>query len=124
MPNPTPFPSKSTLHFVEQALSTHKNVASFFRRGDGLYHIERNKEQRIVVVSLTDIYTLGTADVIEAMHISSDLNCVVTTSAWNSYTRDAKSYGKEHEVGVFKLPEFLGALWFDKFWTYVKRQRD
>ena len=123
MPNPSPTPPRSTLQFVEQALSTHNNVATFRQRANGLYEIER-KKGREVVVSLTDLYTLGTADVIEAMHTSSDLNCVVTTSAWNSYTRDAKQYGKEHGVGVFKLREFLGALWIDKLWNYVKRDRD
>lgn len=123
MKNSAPRPSRNTLEYVERALRSHKNVTEFFERPDGSYCVEREKGRPIIVL-FTDIYTIGMADVIEAMNAASDLNCIVTTSAWNSYTADAKRYGKENEVGVFKLPEFMGALWYDKLWNYVKRERD
>lgn len=93
MPNPSPTPPRSTLQFVEQALSTHNNVETFRQRANGLYEIERKKGSE-VVVSFTDLYTLGTADVIEAMHTSSDLICVVTTSEWNSYYKGREAVRK------------------------------
>ena len=37
-----------------------------------------------------------------------EINCLISISNWNVYTREAKEYGKQHEVGVYIASEFHG----------------
>ncbi len=46
---------------------------------------------RIYKIYLTDIYTVSLADVME-LSSSYDIDAIVTISAWNGYTLEAKEY--------------------------------
>jgi len=74
---------------------------------------------------LTNIYTVGRADVIEILSIAPLTNAIVTMSAWNSYSSEAKSYAKENGVGLFKFAEFLGAVYYagKRFLDYTPPSR-
>ena len=61
-------------------------------------------------VLLVNVYTLGLADVIEARNEFPELNHVVTASAWNSYTKEAKQTAAANGMGVFVVGEFMGAI--------------
>jgi hypothetical protein len=119
MPNSTGVPSKDSVQFFEKVISGHNAVESLESRATNVYVVHRKKRPPVIVF-LTDVYTVGIADVIDAQQRVLDLNAVVTISNWNGYTRAAKEYGMENEVGVFMLGEFMGALHKDNSYEYVK----
>jgi len=110
--------------FFEQALSNHKQVESFNREDDNLYHIERKDGKSSVCALLVDIYTIGLSDVMQAMQDFPDMTCIVTSGNWCAYTPQAKQYGLENGIGVFNSPEFFGALWWKQPLKYFKKDRD
>jgi hypothetical protein len=123
MPNNSGIPSWKSVQFFENAIATHTAVESLQNRGKNEFVINR-KIHTPVVVYLTDVYTVGIADVIDAMTRIPDLNCVVTISNWNGYTQSAKDHGIQNHIGVFLFAELMGALNQDDIWTYVKHDND
>lgn len=65
-----------------------------------------------LTVFMTNIYIVSESDVAE---ISADhrVNAIVTMSAWNGYTRDAKTAAHTKGIGLFKFKEFLGAVYYE-----------
>jgi hypothetical protein len=88
---------------------------------DQTYRLDRTGDLTEVIVYITNLYTVGYADVIGIQSKCSDLNCIVTMSNWNGYTGDAKRYAAENRVGLFMFAEFMGALNFKHIWKYEKR---
>jgi hypothetical protein len=123
MPNNSGAPSSKGVQFFRNAIGSHSAVTSITDRGDNVFVIER-KSHAPVVVFLTDIYTVGMADLVDAMTRIPDLSCVVTVSNWNGYTRAAKEHGIQNRVGVFLIAEFMGALNRDSHWEYVKHDEN
>lgn len=74
-----------------------------------------------LIVHLTNTYIVGEADVYEILSGNGDIKCIVTMSAWNSYTASAKEMCRERGVGLFTFTEFLGAVYYDgrKFVDYT-----
>jgi hypothetical protein len=123
MPNSSRIPSSTSVQFFKQAIGKHTAVESVSERGSNVFVIDR-KVHPSVVVCLTDIYTVGIADVIEAMDEIPGLNCIVTISNWNGYTQAAKEHGVENQVGVFVFAELMGALNRNDLYSYVQRDKD
>ena len=123
MPNNSGIPSWKSVQFFENAIATHTAVESVTNRGENVFVINR-KIHTPVVVYLTDVYTVGIADVIDAMARIPDLGCVVTISNWNGYTQASKDHGVQNHIGVFLFAELMGALNQDDIWTYVKHDKD
>lgn len=75
---------------------------------------------------LTNIYVVSIADVYEIMGEHPDLNAIVTMSAWNGYSKEAKQDCKQRGVGLFTFKEFLGAVWYKgpRFLNYTPPERD
>lgn len=119
MPNDSGIPTWKSVQFFRNAIATHSAVESLVDRGENVFVINR-KTHSPVVVFLTDVYTVGIADLIDAMARIPDLNCIVTISNWNGYTRAAKEHGVQNRVGVFLFAELMGALNRDDHWAYVK----
>lgn len=105
------------------AIAEHDEVASVTDRGENVYVLNRKKHPPVVVF-LTDVYTVGMADLVDAKARISDLNCIVTISNWNGYTREAKEYGVQNQVGIFLFSELMGALNRSDYWAYVKHDED
>ena len=124
MPYDTWKPREDSIKFFEDVLKSHRKVAYFTKRGYYVFDIERREGLGPVVALLTDLYTVGLADVVLAETEVEGLNCIVTVSNWNGYTQEAKEYGIEHRTGLFQLSEFMGALWQRDFWNYVKRDEE
>jgi hypothetical protein len=120
MPNNSGAPSWKSIQFFESAVTTHGAVDSLTNRGENVFIIDRKRHSQVTVY-LTDIYTVGIADVIDIIKKIPNLNCVVTISNWNGYTMAAKEHGIENKIGVFQFSEFMGALNRADFWSYVKR---
>lgn len=117
-------PRKEHLKFFERVLNGHSKVSRFSKRDPQVFDVERREDLGSLVVLLTDLYSVGLADVIQAQDMVAGLNCIVTVSNWNGYTQDGKEYAKEHQIGLFVLSEFMGALWRRDFWEYVKLDDD
>ena len=82
--------------------------------------IQRNDKSNLKVF-MTNIYIIGMADVFEILHLVPDIQAIVTMSAWNSYTQEAKDHCINQKIGLFKFKEFLGAVYFEgkKFIYYA-----
>ena len=83
--------------------------------------VQRESSQSILVkrigrptlrTFMTNTYIVGLADVHEIFTEMSGLDAIVTMSAWNSYTAEAKALCKERKVGLFTFKEFLGAVYY------------
>lgn len=111
-------PSREGLGFVVRALKSHKRVVEFTEVSRNVFLVRRvgNPPIRVMVI---DLYTVGYADVIEALSMDEDIKCLVTLSNWNGYTKEAKEYAKSMSIGLFKFSEFMGAIWKRDFWNYV-----
>ncbi len=120
MPRDAWKPRQESIQFFEKVLRTHGKVSRFRKRDAQVFEIERDGISSSIVVLLTDLYTVGLADVVQAQDVVDDLDCIVTMSNWNGYTREGKEHAKEHRIGLFLLSEFMGSLWKKDFWDYVK----
>jgi hypothetical protein len=87
-----------------------------------IVHIERTIGED-VIVRLVDIYAVSESAVLELLDSTPQVNCIVTTSQWNSYTRAAKAMALEHNAGLFTFREFMGAVHRvgDDFLTFPPR---
>jgi hypothetical protein len=92
--------------------------------------VEHPSEQKLIVrrkgksdlqVFMTNIYIVGISDVYDILSAAPDVNAIVTMSAWNGYTQDAKDSCARQKVGLFLFAEFLGAAYYDgnKFINYT-----
>ena len=106
--------------FVEKILRGHKKVVAFSGRSYNVFDIERAGDLPPITALLTDLYTVGLADIVLAQDEVEDLNCFVTVSNYNGYTKEAKEYAVEQQIGLFQISEFMGALWRKDFWNYVR----
>ena len=113
-------PSKENKAFFIKVVSGHSKVQSIHEISDQLYEIALTNNTAIIAY-LTNKYIIGIADYLDFIEESSNLNCIVTTSAWNSYTDDAKQRSVENQIGLFDIADFLGALHQSYFWNYVKK---
>jgi hypothetical protein len=113
----------SAVGWFESVLRQHKCVRSIERSDHHFFRINRKAGDTIGCV-LVDIYTIGIADVIKAKEEFPEMTCIVTSGNWNSYTRDAKEYGRSCGLGVFQSSEFSGALWKDDLNSYYQKDKD
>ena len=92
--------------------------------------MEHPSEQELIVrrngksdlhVFMTNIYIVGISDVHDILSVCPTANAIVTMSAWNGYTQDAKNSCLRQKVGLFVFSEFLGAVYYDgeKFLNYT-----
>ena len=76
-----------------------------------LFRIERwNKPS--LLVHVTNLYIVSEADVYEILADDPEVDCIVTMSAWNSYTTSAKEMCREQGIGLFQFKEFMGAVYY------------
>jgi hypothetical protein len=108
--------SYSVITNFERALRGHTKVKEFKRTRDILFDIHLTNEEEIKVL-LVDEYTLGLAAVHRAMDEFPGIEFIVTGGNWNGYTPQAKEWGMDHDIGIFNIEEFLGAL----NWTEPKK---
>jgi hypothetical protein len=116
--------NKRNIDFVENALKTHNCVESVTREQDIIFHIERTEDRSAVIAVLVNVYTVSLANVLKISRQYPDVNCIVTCSKWNSYTDEAKDYGRKNKIGIFDVSEFFGSLNWSAPYKYVKKDDD
>ena len=72
-------------------------------------NILRN-EKTSLRVFMTNIYIVGLADIYDILSDFGHVDAIVTMSAWNGYTNEAKSKCKRKNIGLFKFKEFMSCL--------------
>jgi hypothetical protein len=114
-------PRQESIDFFRHAMLGHSQVEACKKLAPNKFCIVRAAPLSEITVLLVDVYTISHADIIKAMSDEPEIDCLITISSWSGYTREAKEYGKQHEVGVYLVSEFLGALWQQDHWNYVRR---
>ncbi|MDD5021924.1 MAG: hypothetical protein PHR82_07360 [Endomicrobiaceae bacterium] len=123
MPNDHWKVSYATVNFFEKILKNHDKVEDFKRKSLNQFVITKknyDKREKIVVI-LVNRYTLGQADIFQAIEEFGEFDCIVTSADWNGYTQEAKQWGLQNSKGVFTVGEFSGCLNYERYWEYVKK---
>lgn len=115
-------PSWQQREFFRNTISDHDKVDELEEITDQLYKVRRVGDLSDVVVYITNLYTVGYADVANIKSHWGDVNCIVTMSNWNSYSGDARRFAAESNIGLFQFAEFMGALNLRQVWKYSKRE--
>jgi len=111
----------STTSFVMGVLGSHKKVISFERSRDVVFDILRVPPLSEVRAVLTDIYTIGLADLLDAIEKVPGVSCVIAGGDWNGYSVEAKDYALQNKIGLFTISEFFAALWWKNLHEYHKK---
>jgi hypothetical protein len=109
-------PTYTQRQFFCQTVGSHDKVEAVDEIDCQTYRVNRADGLSTVTVYITNLYTVGYADIMEIISTTLNLNCIVTMSNWNGYTREAKAYAAENRIGLFKFAEFMGALNFKYIW--------
>jgi hypothetical protein len=117
-------PRQDSIKFMENVLKSHSKVTSLERISDCYYLIKRSSNLSDIRLLITDVYTIGTADLIEQKNAYPEMNAILTVSSWNGYTKSVKNDAKKERIGIFVPRELLGALNIDEFWNYIKTDNE
>lgn len=110
--------------FFEKMLSQHTAVADFVREKD-ICFVVRKLDGVTIRIVIVDRYVLGKVDLINIIDEFPDVNMVFVSGTWNHYTREAKEYGLDRQIGVYHPAEFFGALLKgNEFWNFVKKDKN
>lgn len=114
MPDQNPMfekvPRPESIEALIRYLESSKVVTTVERIDDQLIRVDRTNGAPITAF-LTNIYIVGEADVFEILSQHGDVDSIVTMSAWNGYTSNAKTHCSREGVGLFTFKEFLGAVY-------------
>ena len=100
----------STRDFFVRGMAGHSAVLNITRQEGDVYLIERTNDRPDLRVLIADIYIAGEGDVVEIMYDYSDIDCIVLVGFYNRYSRAAKAYAKEMNIGLYDNREFFGAV--------------
>lgn len=113
-------PRPESVQTLIKYLKTNTKVAKVEQESEQIIQVTRVALYQLRIF-MTNIYTVSLADVYEIIAEDNQINAIVTMSAYNSYTADAKEFCKEKLLGLFEFKEFLGAVYYDnnKFLNYL-----
>ena len=107
--------------FLEEILSTHKNVEDCKRDKDILFSVRRKKPSDSLVIVCVDEYTCGIMAVRKILKEFGQVDMIFVGGVWNSYTKEAKQYCVKSQIGLYNAGEMAGGLWAEKHWIYAKK---
>jgi hypothetical protein len=118
-------PYYKDIEWVEMKLSSHNRVTALKQVGTSgqLLSITRDRGD-VLLVWLSDVYTLGEAEYLHIRKLSPDINCILKVSGYTHYTPEAKEQAVQDRIGLFSFGELMGALNVEKFWSYVAPSQD
>jgi hypothetical protein len=113
-------PRPDSIDMLIKYLDNSSAVESINRESDQVIYVER-KIHPPLRIYMTNIYIVGLADVYDITSQAKDLGAIVTMSAWNYYTAEAKGDCIDRKIGLFTFKEILGAIFYSgqKFLDYV-----
>ncbi|TBO56875.1 hypothetical protein EYS09_25660 [Streptomyces kasugaensis] len=105
-------PRPESIDAVRRSLDRHSAVREYKEITPQLYEISRIRKCAVTLF-VTNVYTVGVADVQDVAEEHPSVTCILTVSAWNSYTERAKEYARSINIGLFRFYEWMGALNYD-----------
>ncbi|RYD85954.1 MAG: hypothetical protein EOP84_00665 [Verrucomicrobiaceae bacterium] len=121
--NAYPWPSHyGHFRFFEQRMSAHQRVTAVRNRGGGVYELTLTGGAKFKVF-ICECYCFGEAEYVEVIGKLGPLDAIVISSAWCSYTDDAKLAARTAETGVFTIAEVMGALNKPEPWSHLTREQ-
>jgi len=116
-------PRPESINKFIQYLNSNTEVKEIEKESEQIIRIKRSKKNDLRVF-MTNIYTVSLADVYDILAEEIDIQAIVTMSAWNGYTVEAKNYCMERDIGLFTFKEFLGVVYYagKKYLNYVPPQ--
>lgn len=105
---------------IERFLSDHSGIAKMEEMSRGVFIVEKKNGTRLrVFVTHTYFFTEYTYD--KVLSEDPNISAIICSSPYASYTDSAKERCIADEVGLFTLPEFMGAVNFegDKFLNFL-----
>ena len=117
-------PRPESIDALVRYLRATKAVRAVLREGSALIVVRRDTGPALRTF-MTNIYIVSLADVHEIFADAGEVEAIVTMSAWNGYTVEAKALCKEKGVGLFTFKEFLGAVHYagDRFLDYIPPEK-
>jgi hypothetical protein len=113
-----PWPSHyGHFNYFEDRMRGHNRVRELRRESDGVYDIIRTHGDMLRTF-ICECYSFGVAEYFEAVEMLGHLDAIVINSAWCGYTDEAKILTRERRVGLFKIPDLMGALHRPEYWDY------
>ena len=116
-------PHYGEFDFFEDRMIAHGRVADLTKVDDGLYDLTL-KSGKTLRVFICECYSFGVAEYKETVKNIGEVDVVVINSNWCGYTSEAKGLCRDLKVGLFKIPEFMGALNKTEFWTCVPEAQE
>lgn len=114
-------PDQQTIAYFTKLLSNHSNVESYNQIDSQRFQITRKTGEVEICVYITNTYTIGITKYLEVLSEYPETNCIITSSAWNKYTGDAKEMAIQNKIGLFDMGEFMGAMNINEYWSYIKK---
>ena len=114
--------SFAQIKWIEGVIKKHPNTNIVTRKNDIVFEISRHRGRDVSLVCLEE-YTCGLARVYEALDAFPDASILYVGGVWNGYTREAKEFCIEAQIGLYNTGEINGALHHDEFWKYYKRDK-
>lgn len=102
-------PRLDSRKFFYNIISNHSKVENIEQIGVPLFSIEKKNGDTLTVL-LVDIYIIGDAEILDLMSRYPNLDAIINISMWNKNVKSAKEIAREHEIGLFEIKEFMGAL--------------
>ena len=110
--------------FLERVLKNHENIINLNRSKDILFTFNRMKQNDSLKVLCLDSYVFGENDLYKVLEEFQDVDIICIGSMWNCYTPDAKKVALQKKLGLYRIDELKGGIYFDKFWLYHKKDED
>ena len=117
-------PRPESIEALMEYLQSNNAVRTVRRESNQLIIVKRNTLPSLRTF-MTNIYIVSLADVHEIFAKAGKVDAIVTMSAWNGYTPEAKAFCKERRVGLFEFKEFLGAVHYvgDRYLSYIPPEK-
>ncbi|OGH00554.1 MAG: hypothetical protein A2426_12695 [Candidatus Lambdaproteobacteria bacterium RIFOXYC1_FULL_56_13] len=111
-------------HFntIENALKTHSKFAKLEPLKEKGTYLLTLRDRTKIKIFVCECYAFGKAELHESMMKIKDLNMIIISSIWCSYSSYAKEIARNQQVGLFSLKEAMGAINNIDYWNYRTKE--
>ncbi|KTD27978.1 MULTISPECIES: hypothetical protein [Legionella] len=104
--------------FFEKKMKEHSKVETITKINPSFYQIKLT-DGRVIKTFICECYSFGIAEYLESCHNLGELNAVVISSNWCSYSLEVKRHCMDKNVGVYDIGGFMAAINMDNYWQYL-----
>lgn len=114
----------SQITWFQRLLQNHSNTSDIQRHDDIVFEVDRPTQGDHLRVLCCDEYVMGLTTVQRGLSEFGEINLFYIGGGWCGYTKEAKQFCIDAQIGVFVSNEMSGALWKTDFWNYHQRDKD